>query len=811
VTTREHALVDPIGVVVDLLGAVDTGLTADAVAAVVGAVAGGRAKRRRLALALLDNPSVLTSGRSPAPSAVGELLLALRRGGAAGISGPYCAGCGRAVTSIQRRGEDWYCTGCFTRPQPCASCGHPRYVASRDRQGQPRCGQCPDEDSRDPLAALVTAIRTVDASLPPAAVAEVIQRTVSKPGHRLRLAWIIEDDPALLTGEGARAPVPALLRLIDALGAAGAVGIVPPACPLCLRVMALSKKKDGQRICRACSARDRAVTCARCGTAREPAARDEQGRPLCPTCLVNTPINLEPCRSCGRRRRVSVRTTDGPLCETCRPWQNGTCTICGRTGPCLISKTTGRPWCRACKQRRALCVDCGRRAQIRAGTRAAPRCGPCAVPDPGLWRSCPSCGTTQRLTTGPCSRCNLHQQLDELLSGPNSGVPPQLRLLHDALAQVAWPATVLSWLSKDAVRGLLAELAAGRRPLTHTTLDELPPSKTLAHLRAVLVATGSIPERDEHLAGLERWVAGAVATYTDPDQRQLLHRYAVWHLLRRLRGRNRTTHATYQQATVIRRRVGAAATLLEWLTTRELTLATCRQDHLDQWITSDHVPGRREAGHFVRWAISARLTRRDLSFPATRWAGPTGVINAEHRWSVARRLLHDDTLKAEDRVAGLLLLLYAQRPATISRLTTSQVEHQDTGTVLLHLGSTPVVLPEPLATLTLKLVATRTGHAVIGADIATPWLFPGGRPGHPVSAYQMGQRLHSLDIQPATARSTALLQLATELPAAILARTLGIHIAVAVAWQRAAAADWTTYAAELARRRTTPTPPQQSS
>jgi hypothetical protein len=810
VTAREQALADPIGVVVDLVRALDTGLGADKVADVVAAVAGGRAKRRRLALALLDNPSVLTTGRSPAPSAAGELLLALRRAGATGVEAPYCAGCGRAVTKIQRRGEDWYCTRCFTRPLPCASCGHQRYVASRDRQGQPRCGQCPDEDSRDPLAALVAAITTVDASLPATTVAEVVQRTVSKPGHWLRLAWIIEDDPALLIGKGCHAPVPALLRLISALRVAGAVGVIQPACPLCLRVMALSKKKDGQRICRACSARDRAVECAQCGAIREPAARDERGRPLCPTCLVNTPINLEPCRSCGRRRRVSVRTADGPVCETCRPWHNGTCTICGRTGPCLISKTTGKPWCGACKQRRARCVGCSRRAQIRAGTIDAPLCGACAVPDPGFWRSCPSCGTTQRLTSGPCSRCNLGQLLHELLAGPHNGVLPQLQLLHDALAQVDRPSTALSWLSKDAVRVLLAELAAGRRPLTHATLDRLPPSKTLAHLRAVLVATGSLPERDEHFAGLERWIADTIATRTDPDQRQLLSRYAVWHLLRRLRGRNRAAHATHQQISVIRRHVGAAGTLLEWLTTRNLTLASCRQDHLDQWLTSDHTASRREAGHFVRWALTARLTRPDLSFPATRWAGPSGAVNAEHRWSVARQLLHDDTLKPEDRVAGLLLLLYAQRPATISRLTVGHIERHDTGTVLLHLGSTPVVLPEPLATLTLTLIATRTGHAVIGAPATTPWLFPGGRPGHPVSAYQMGQRLHGLDIQPALARSTALLQLAAELPAAILARTLGIHIAVAVAWQRAAAGDWTTYAAELARKRTTPPQPRPS-
>jgi integrase/recombinase XerD len=43
-------------------------------------------------------------------------------------------------------------------------------------------------------------------------------------------------------------------------------------------------------------------------------------------------------------------------------------------------------------------------------------------------------------------------------------------------------------------------------------------------------------------------------------------------------------------------------------------------------------------------------------------------------------------------------------------------------------------------------------------------------------------------------------ELATELPVAILARMLGIHIDVAVAWQRASAGDWMTYAADVSRR-----------
>ncbi|MGW6506482.1 hypothetical protein ACWGCP_02800 [Streptomyces niveus] len=64
----------------------------------------------------------------------------------------------------------------------------------------------------------------------------------------------------------------------------------------------------------------------------------------------------------------------------------------------------------------------------------------------------------------------------------------------------------------------------------------------------------------------------------------------------------------------------------------------------------------------------------------------------------------------------------------------------------------------------------------------------------------MGERLRKLGICPAETRSTALFQLATELPAAILALTLGLHITVAVKWQRAAAGDWGTYAGEVSRR-----------
>ena len=63
----------------------------------------------------------------------------------------------------------------------------------------------------------------------------------------------------------------------------------------------------------------------------------------------------------------------------------------------------------------------------------------------------------------------------------------------------------------------------------------------------------------------------------------------------------------------------------------------------------------------------------------------------------------------------------------------------------------------------------------------------------------MSERLRQPGIHSGQARSAALFQLATDLPSAVLARMHGIHISVAVAWQRAAAGDWAAYAAEISR------------
>lgn len=477
-----------------------------------------------------------------------------------------------------------------------------------------------------------------------------------------------------------------------------------------------------------------------------------------------------------------------------------TCSICGRSAPCEISRVTSRPWCKACQKRRARCAGCGQVELIRGGTLTKPLCATCTRPDPSFWQACPACGRPQ-LSTRSCTRCNLRQRLAALLAGCDGEVRAELRGLHDNLASSERPNLVLAWLNKTAIASVLREFGTGQRALSHAALDEFPASKPIEHLRAILVATSTLPARDEHLARLERWIARTLADRDDPEQRQLLHRYAVWHLLRRLRQRNNTKHVTHAQAVTVQRHVRAAIALLDGLGAGGRALADAGQEDLDSWLTSGQACHRREAGHFVRWARRHKLT--SLEFPATRWHGPVRAIDTETRWAQARWLLHDHTVNPADRVSGLLLLLYAQTPAAISRLT---LEHAETTghQVHLRLGREPIALPEPLAGLVLDLLARRRGHAALGDQGTSPWLFPGGRPGRPISAYQLAERLRQLGLHPAQSRSTALFSLATELPAAMLARLLGIHIKAAVAWQRASAGDWTTYAAQYSRRKPNP-------
>ncbi|MFJ2136411.1 hypothetical protein ACIOMQ_37350 [Streptomyces sp. NPDC087845] len=335
----------------------------------------------------------------------------------------------------------------------------------------------------------------------------------------------------------------------------------------------------------------------------------------------------------------------------------------------------------------------------------------------------------------------------ELLGGLGQHLPEQLTPLHAAILSNGRPDTTMTWLKQPKVTAVLRAISAVPRPLSHETLDELPDSKAVGHLRSILVATGTLPARDEYLTRLERWIAQTLKDRTDPIEYRILHGYAVWHHLRRLRNRLNAAPATRLQAAAIRTHITAAANLLDWLRTQHLTLAACTQTDLDRWITSPQSTYPGETSHFIRWSVAHRHATA-LTYPAIRWTGPATAIDTERRWQDVHRLLHDTTLTVPDRVAGLLLLLYAQRPRTIARLTTGHVLTEGSRTKIVF-GSKPITLPEPLADLVREIVATRKERARPHTPDSSPWLFPGSRPGTPIDFSSLDGRLKGSGYTPA--------------------------------------------------------------
>lgn len=163
--------------------------------------------------------------------------------------------------------------------------------------------------------------------------------------------------------------------------------------------------------------------------------------------------------------------------------------------------------------------------------------------------------------------------------------------------------------------------------------------------------------------------------------------------------------------------------------------------------------------------------------------------------SVVRRLLHAAEVDLRDRVAGLLILVYAQPLTTVLGLKIEHVtvEHER---VFLRLGRDPLELPEPLDHLTAVLANNPAGRATTGvAGADPPWLFQGMRVGQPMSHSRASRRLRRLGIRTLEGRTSAILTLAAALPPTILAELLGISETSASKWYRLAGGEWGRYAA----------------
>ena len=139
-------------------------------------------------------------------------------------------------------------------------------------------------DPGDPAGALLALMARLEPALAPEAVLAALDQAAARLDGRRRIAAAVTGQPELLTGQGARTPIPSVLRFISALARAGATAVVEPPCPRCGRQRPLSNPVDGLRLCGGCRSKARALHCGRCGKLRSTARRNDGGKPICQNC-----------------------------------------------------------------------------------------------------------------------------------------------------------------------------------------------------------------------------------------------------------------------------------------------------------------------------------------------------------------------------------------------------------------------------------------------------------------------------------------------------------------------------------------------
>jgi hypothetical protein len=721
-----------------------------------------------------------------------------------------CSRCGEGFTvDVPSKGRR-LCEVCRAKRATfftCPGCGAEREVKSATRDAERRPVQCWDCRHAALHAAhteaVVAHVSALDPALSHAVIGTAIEVAAPSRDERKWLAVHLEVHPDALTSGSAQAPR-VVCRLAAALESAGASTSLPR-CGRCgAAALLVRATEEHGRICEDCDANGRAEPCSVCERVRRVSTRTTQGKALCNPCRLRDPATWEICSLCERRRRVNTRNADGsPICPSCYEAPCDSCTKCGAVVP-ITYRRDGIALCAPCYRRhqapRRPCGRCGRLKIInrRARDGEPDLCNGCYW---AVVAICTRCGEMApgrgvKVGTHVCLRCIARQRLDELLTAADGTIPEAFGGLREAFFAAEQPRSVFLWLDRSPGALLLRRLVTGGLALSHEALDEQAQTPSLRHLRQLLVATGALPERDPHVAALERFIRATADSLVHPDDARLLRSFGTWRILARLRRRPggptvlavKNAKATFSQ--------GAA--FLRWLHDQQLSLSECGATDLDRWLA----PGTRArvgARPLLVWAAERGVT--DLEPPKHERRAAPAANDGEARWEHARRLLHDDAVDAADRVVGSLVVLYAQPLTRIAKLRLDDVVELD-GDVHVSFGKDLVFMPEPLAAFLRQLPWRRqvgpSGHAPGAAQ----WLFPGRQAGQHQHPDYLANRLRALGISPRKSRTDALIHFGASLPAKVLADLLNLHPNTAVRWVKAAGGDWANYAATRLRSET---------
>lgn len=500
---------------------------------------------------------------------------------------------------------------------------------------------------------------------------------------------------------------------------------------------------------------------------------------------ADKPQGLTP-RNTSRGR---PRTTGTAICARCgrncgqtrATWPEGR--ICG---PCFTTAT----------RTHGNCPDCGQHRLLPGppDTTGGPRCAPCA----GIAHDfqCARCNVEGEFyRRGICARCALREDLTQLLL-TDPADPALAGRIVDVLCKAERPESIITWKRSPKVQSLLASLANGTTPLTHEGLDTKADTKADTaeresnHLRAVFVHHGLLPYQDPYLARFEGWIEAKLNPLPNEVAKPVEH-FATWHHLRRIRSTTTPEKSARGPVHSAKQEITETIKFLAWLwETHQRTAANCTQQDIETWLATGPTT-RKAIRTFIVFIKNSGINHRIEMGHYTAKTRPT--ITQDERFAWLRELLTGTSESLPYRIAGSLLLLYAQPLVRVARLRADAVEiDETTGNVRINFGAHPVPIPQPFAELLQEHLRNRPNLRT-GSDAQSPWLFPGARAGQPLHPNGIMDRLRSLGIDLRGARNTALDEHLAASPPPLVADALGYSHQVAFLHADNAGDAWARY------------------
>ena len=624
--------------------------------------------------------------------------------------------------------------------------------------------------------------------LPEELIAATAIRLINRPGdRRYALEYLSRKDFSLADVQAtARMPIQ---RLLDNLARHGGAGVGLPHCPACnIRKVLPRRDPSGTQVCLRCFERSRYAECSRCLRMKKVSASTEDGL-VCERCSSAGAVLTE-CPRCSKLVAATASYDGVRICLNCYPAKLRTCHGCG-TEAKIAATVLGGPHCMSCynkiKRKPSPCPRCHQPKVLAfLSAEQQPICASCAGQFPRF--ACRRCGSEENAYGRLCALCMLRDRAHEVLSTDDGSLAAPMTPLFDHLLAKPYPAVTLKWLNRGRHTELLRDLARGRLPLTNEAFAAVPPDKALSYLRSLLAATGVLEQPALSLTRLEEWIE-RFQSELDPRHEAVLAPYIRWVILRRARTAERDRDFGSGGEKHAKAAIRGIQRFLEWLDQQPIAIEDLTQPVVEEFM-AEH-SSTRWLPPFLTW-IAERHTDLDITIPAAKQSSPLVTLDEAAQRQLIHRLIEDDDIPLDARLAALFVAVFAQPAARVVSLHYQHLTLEDQH-VGLTLQAGTISLPAAMASL------ARSHLNELHERQTTTWLFPGRTPGGHRNEQYIAKWLKQIGTSISQLQNTARFQLAGTLPAKILADTLGFNTSTFEKYARLSNGTWAEYPALRAK------------